>query len=182
MACLDEIQRLQIEKTLRPTGTPNEKGCLTIKDITVPLRQDYVRKLANETISGHHLVCVLKYNEHVLATQTVPTLPGLLAVKFPDVLKLNNVYADFKITLEVYGMTAQREVLPHEIKYHINVGKKGAIRTPKKKTNDNRLIMPPVQSPAGPHVVRTPALVQYGFALFSLREIQRTTWTLTQVI
>ncbi|XP_075166012.1 anillin, actin binding protein isoform X2 [Haematobia irritans] len=181
-ACLDEVQRLRVEKSVRPLGAPREKGRLTVKEITVPLRQDYIRKLAADTISGHHLVCLLKYNEHVLATKTVPTLPGLLAVKFPDVMQLNNVYADFKVTLEIYGMTAQREVLPHEVKYHINLNKKCGVKTPKKKGSDNRLVMPPVQSPAGPHVVRTPALVQYGFAIFSLREIQRTTWTLTQVL
>uniref|UniRef100_T1PK10 Cell division protein anillin n=1 Tax=Musca domestica TaxID=7370 RepID=T1PK10_MUSDO len=181
-ACLDEVQRLRVEKTLRPLGAPREKGRLTVKEITIPLRQDYIRKLAADTISGHHLVCLLKYNEHVLATKTVPTLPGLLAVKFPDVLQLNNVYADFRVTLEIYGMTAQREVLPHEVKYHINLNKKSGAKTPKKKGSDNRLVMPPVQSPAGPHAVRTPALVQYGFAIFSLREIQRTSWTLTQVL
>ena len=181
-ACLDEVQRLRVEKSLRPIGAPRERGRLTVKEITIPLRPDYIRKLSTDAITGHHLVCLLKYNEHVLATKTVPTLPGLLAVRFPDILQLHNVYADFKITLEIYGMTAQREVLPHEVKYHINLNKKSGIKTPKKKGTDNRLIMPPVQSPAGPHVVRTPALVQYGFAIFSLREIQRTTWSLTQVL
>ncbi|XP_067633050.1 anillin [Eurosta solidaginis] len=181
-ACLDEVQRLRVEKCLRPNGSLRDKGRLTIKEVTVPLRQDYIRKLAADTISGHHLVCLLKYNEHILATKTVPTLPGLLAVKFPDVLQMNNVYADFRITLEIYGMTAQREILPHEVKYHINLNKKCGIRTPKKKSGENRLVMPPVQSPAGPNAVRSPALVQYGFAIFSLREIQRTSWTLTQVL
>lgn len=181
-ASLDEIQRLRVENSLRPLGAPKEKGRLTVKEITIPLRQDYIRKLSADTISGHHLVCLLKYNEHVLATKTVPTLPGLVAVKFPDTLQLNNVYADFRVTLEIYGMTAQREVLPHEVKYHININKKGGIKTPKKKASDNRLVMPTVQSLGGPHVVRTPALVQYGFAIFSLREIQRTTWSLTQVL
>ncbi|XP_036332653.1 anillin [Rhagoletis pomonella] len=181
-ACLDEVQRLRVEKCLRPVGALRDNGRLTVKEITIPLRQDYIRKLAADTISGHHLVCLLKYNEHVLATKSVPTLPGLLAVKFPDVLQMNNVYADFRITLEIYGMTAQREVLPHEVKYHINLNKKSGIKTPKKKGSENRLVMPPVQSPAGPNVVRTPALVQYGFAIFSLREIQRTSWTLTQVL
>ncbi|XP_017014889.2 anillin isoform X1 [Drosophila takahashii] len=181
-ACLDEVQRLRVENSIRPVGAPKEKGLLTVKDITIPLRQEYVRKMASNHINGHHLVCLLKYNEHVLATKTVPTMPGLLSVKFPDVLQLNNVYADFRITLEIYGMLAQRDQLPHELKYHINLNKKGGVKTPKKKGGENRLVMPPVQSPAGPHVVRTPQLVQYGFAIFSLREIQRTTWTLTQVL
>ncbi|XP_034479698.1 anillin isoform X2 [Drosophila innubila] len=181
-ACLDEVQRLRVESSVRPVGAPKEKGLLTVKEITLPLRQEYVRKMATGNNNGHHLVCLLKYNEHVLATKTVPTMPGLLSVKFPDVLQLSNVYADFRITLEIYGMVAQRDQLPHELKYHINLNKKGGNKTPKKKGGENRLVMPPVQSPAGPHVVRTPQLVQYGFAIFSLREIQRTSWTLTQVL
>lgn len=73
-------------------------------------------------------------------------------------------------------MTAQREVVPHDLKYHINR------KTPKgKKHQDSRLVMPHVQSPGGPGAVRTPALTHYGFVIFSLREIQRTNWTLNQV-
>lgn len=90
---------MRVENSLRPLGAPKEKGRLTVKEITIPLRHDYIRKLSADTISGHHLVCLLKYNEHVLATKTVPTLPGLLAVKFPDVLQLNNVYADFRVRI-----------------------------------------------------------------------------------
>lgn len=181
-AALDEVQRLRVEGSLRPSGAPKERGRLSIKEITVPLRQDYIKKLASDTISGHHLVCLLKYNENVLATRAIPTLPGLVSVKFPDTLQLHNVYADFKVTLEIYGMTAQKEILPHEIKYHIAMNKKSSkILTPKgKKGGENRLVMPPVQSPAGPNAVRTPALTQYGFVIFSLREIQRTHWTLNQ--
>lgn len=98
-ACLDEVQRLRVERFIRAPDATSDKGKLTIRDITVPLKQEYIKKLAQDTINGHNLVCLLKYNEHVLATKTVPTLPGLLAVKFPDVLTLNNVYADFKVFL-----------------------------------------------------------------------------------
>ncbi|XP_054741156.1 anillin-like [Anastrepha obliqua] len=181
-AYLAEVQRLRVEKCLRPLGALRDKGRLTVKEITIPLREDYIRKLAGDTIAGHHLVCLLKCDENVLATKTMPTLPGLLAVKFPDILQMDNVHADFKITLEIYGMTAQREVLPHEVKYHINRNKKSGIKTPKKKGSENHLVMPLVQSPAGPNAVRTPALVQYGCITFSLHEIHRTSWTLTQVL
>ncbi|XP_053680596.1 anillin [Anopheles nili] len=187
-AILDEVQRLRVEGCLRSPGAPSEKGRLTVKDITLPLKQEYMRKLAADQISGHNLVCLLKYNETVLATQTAPTLPGLLSVRFPDVLQLSNVFADFKITMEIYGMPASREVLPHEIKYHIAVGKKKAgggtsklLHTPKGVKSNSRLIMPPVQSPAGPQAVRSPSLTMYGFIIFSLKEIQRTSWTLNPI-
>uniref|UniRef100_A0A182WE51 PH domain-containing protein n=1 Tax=Anopheles minimus TaxID=112268 RepID=A0A182WE51_9DIPT len=187
-AILDEVQRLRVESCLRPSGAPTEKGRLTVKDITLPLKQEYMRKLASDQISGHNLVCLLKYNETVLATQTAPTLPGLLSVRFPDVLQLSNVFADFKITMEIYGMPAGREVLPHEIKYHIALGKKKGgsgssklLHTPKGLKSNSRLIMPPVQSPAGPQAVRSPSLTLYGFIIFSLKEIQRTSWTLNPI-
>lgn len=182
-ATLDEVQRLRIEKCLRPMGSPNEKCCLSIKDITVPLKQDYIRKLAADAVPGHNLVCLLKYNENVLATKTIPTLPGLVSVRFPDVLQLTNVYADFKVTLEIYGMTAQREILPHDVKYHISNNKKNSNKlTPKgKKYGESPLSRPTVQSPAGPNAVRTPSLTHYGFVIFSIREAQRNSWTLSQV-
>lgn len=174
-AALNEVQRLRVERCLRDDREPMDQGRLTVKEITVPLKPEYKDKLNTETICGHQLVCLLKYNETVVATKTVPTLPGLLAVKFPDVLQIDGVYADFKITLEIYGMTAQRENMPHELKYHINRKK------PTKGSKDSRLVMPPVQSPGGPGAVRTPALTHYGMVIFSLREIQRTNWTLHQV-
>lgn len=154
---------------------------MTIKDIVLPLREDYVKKVSEEKIPGHHLVCLLKYNENVLPTQIFPTLPGLVSVRFPGEFHLENVYADFKITLEIYGMIAQRESLPHDIKYHIKKEKKGVIKTPKGKKAGSSLFMPPTQSPAGPNAVRTPAFACYGFVIFSLREVQRNTWTLNQV-
>lgn len=174
------MSRLRVERCLRSADAPKECGRLTVREITLPLRQDYISKLTSEAISGHNLVCLLKHNEQVLATKTIPTLPGLLAVKFPCILQIDNVYADFKATLEVYGMTAQREVLAHDVKYHIK-NKKGVIKTPKGKKPESRLVMPPVQSPAGPNAVRTPSFTQYGFAIFSLRESHRSNWTLNQV-
>lgn len=98
-AALNEVQRLRVERCIRSPNAPTDRGRLTVKEITVPLRQEYKDKLNAETICGHQMVCLLKYNENVVATKTVPTLPGLLAVKFPDVLQLNNVYADFKVRL-----------------------------------------------------------------------------------
>lgn len=125
-------------------------------------------------------MCLLKYNEQVVATKTVRTLPNLLSVKFHDVLRVDNVYADFKVTLEIYGMEAQPEVLPHNIKYRIK-NKKGFIKTPKGKKAVSRLNVPPLQSPATLNAVRTPSFVRYGFVTFSLREAQRINWTLDLV-
>lgn len=53
--------------------------------------------------------------------------------------------------------------------------------TPKKQKQDSHLLRPPVQSPAGPGAVRSPQFSLIGYVIFSLREIQRTSFTLNKV-
>lgn len=177
LACLNEVQRLKVEGLMNRVGAAKEKGTLTIQEIIIPMKQTYISRLANDEISGHNLLCLVKYNEVVLATKTLPTLPGLKSVKFQDLLTLNEVYADFKITLEIYGMTAQREILPHDIKYHIQTPNKKRFKS---KLLESNLTRPPIQSPGGPNAVRTPALVQYGYIIFSLREIKQKSWVINE--
>lgn len=176
LACLNEVQRLKVEGMSR-IDAPKEKGTLSIQEIIIPMKQTYISRLANDEINGHHLLCLVKYNEFVLATKTLPTLPGLKSVRFTDLLLLNEVYADFKITLEIYGMTAQREILPHDIKYHIQTPNKKRFKS---KLQESNLTRPPIQSPGGPGAVRTPALVQYGYIIFSIREIKQKSWVINE--
>lgn len=95
IACLNEVQRLKCEGLIDRTG--REKGNLTIQEIIIPLKQTYISRLASNEISGHNLMCLVKYNEYVLASKTLPTLPGLKSVKFTDNLTFNEVFADFKV-------------------------------------------------------------------------------------
>lgn len=51
LAAHHECQRLQVENSLRPLGkhaanVPIEKGTLTISNIVLPLKKEYVRALA----------------------------------------------------------------------------------------------------------------------------------------
>lgn len=175
------MNRLRAERFLRPVNALTECGRLTIKEIALPLEQEYVTKFENDQIAGKHLLCLLKYNEQLVATKTVLTSPGLLSAKFHDVLQMNNVYADFKVTLEIYGMDAKHEVLPHDVKYRIKKKKKGLLRTPKSKKDESRAIMSPPLSPVGPNVVRTSSFVRYGLVTCALREAKRTIWALDLV-
>jgi actin-binding protein anillin len=52
---------------------------------------------------------------------------GGAALVFPGSLRLDGLYSDFKVTLEIYSLQTNREVLPHDIKYHIS-GKKVSMR------------------------------------------------------
>lgn len=132
---LKEIKRLQIERYIKPADLTKECGKIIFSEITIPLKHEYVTKLASDAVCGHHLTSLLKLNnsEHVIATKTIPTLPGLLAAKFPDSLKLNDVSVDFHVRLEIYGMPVQREPIPIDHKYQMKCRKVLALLTPKRK-------------------------------------------------
>ncbi|XP_076622147.1 anillin-like isoform X2 [Colletes latitarsis] len=194
-AALNEVQRLKIEGTLRPVtpGSPEvqESGSLTVSAITLPLRREYLRNIGTNTCL--HFVCLMRHLEEIVATPVVVAEPGDSCLRFPSTLKLNDLYSDFKITIEIYSLQTQAEILPHEIKYHINnvngcgngnnnCNKKMVNKTPKKfLKQDSRLIMPSVQSPAGPSAVRSPAFQLSGYVIFSLKEVHRQQFTLNKV-
>lgn len=185
-AAINELNRLRSQNYIRDPSSAQDCGCLTLSDLSLPLRQQYIGKLASDAIWGHQLVCILKLrdSEQVISTKTIPTLPGLLAVKFPDTIQLKNVYADFCATLEIYGMVAQREILPHDIKYHIKPKKFAGLGllTPKnKKSSEPRPLMTPVQSPAGENAIRTSNFKHFGSVEITLRDIQRTNWPIIQL-
>jgi actin-binding protein anillin len=128
-AALHELQRLEVEKTLRPQRQtserlPLQKGTLTLSKIVLPLKQKYVTALAAAGGKGHHVVCLVKYADQVLPTPLVSTIASNsknpeLELCIPGVVTLENIYNDSTVTFEVYCLQAQEEVLPHEIKYHI---------------------------------------------------------------
>ncbi|KAG7205048.1 hypothetical protein KM043_005429 [Ampulex compressa] len=195
-AALNEVQRLKVEGTLRPVtpGSPEyqESGSLTVSAISLPLKKEFFRSSGRDTCL--HFVCLLRHLEAIIATPVVVVEPGDSCLRFPSTLKLNDLYSDFKITVEVYSLQTQAEILPHEIKYHIhnngngchsgnnNCSKKSANKTPKKfLKQENKLIMPSVQSPAGPSAVRSPAFQLSGYVIFSLKEVHRQQFTLNKV-
>ncbi|KAK2583292.1 hypothetical protein KPH14_009296 [Odynerus spinipes] len=196
-AALNEVQRLKVEGTLRPvvpgSSEVEDTGSLTVSAITLPLKREYLRSFASNTCL--HFVCLMRHLEEVLPTPVVVAEAGDSCLRFPSTLKLQNLYSDFKITIEVYSLQTQAEMLPHEVKYHIHSNgggwsggnsskdnKKLAGKTPKKYLKqESRLIMPNVQSPAGPSAVRSPAFQLSGYVIFSLKEIHRQQFTLNKV-
>ncbi|XP_017877155.1 anillin isoform X3 [Ceratina calcarata] len=194
-AALNEVQRLKVEGTLKPVspGSPEiqESASLTVSAITLPLKRDYCRNM--DTSICFHFLCLMKHLEEIIATPVVTVEPGDSCLRFPSTLKLNDLNNDFKITIEIYSLESQPEILPHEIKYHINHGnacnssnsncnKKLVNKTPKKfLKQENRLIMPSIQSPAGPSAVRSTVFQLSGYVIFSLKEIHRQQFTLNKV-
>ena len=119
---MNEIQRLKVEGTLQPvvpgSSEVQESGSLTISALTLPLKRDYFRNV--DADARLHFVCLIRYLENIIVTPVVQADNGDSCVRFPSTLKLEDLYSDFKITIEVYTLETRAEVLPHEIKYHIH--------------------------------------------------------------
>lgn len=174
---LEEIKRLQIERYIQPADLTKECGKILFNEITIPLKHEYVTKLATDAVCGHHLTCLLKLNntEHVIATKTIPTLPGLLAAKFPDSLKLNDVSADFSARMEIYGMAVQRDPIPIDNKYQMKCKKVLALLTPKRKKGKihDSTNLTATFSPSTNDLNRKSSFVLLGYVDITLNDLNR---------
>lgn len=76
----------------------------------------------------YYVLCLVHSDERVLSTEMMCAPRNLHShnkLTFPNSLTLDDLYSDFKVTVEVYTMTARsKELVPHDIKYHINTNKK----------------------------------------------------------
>ncbi|XP_030762791.1 anillin-like isoform X2 [Sitophilus oryzae] len=186
-AALHELQRLRVERTLRPISklsqsVPLEKGTLTISNIVLPMKQKYVTALAATGGKGHHVVCLIKCGEQVVPTKLTSTVASKknpdTDLYIPGSVTLNNIFSDFTVTFEVYCLQAQEEFLPHEVKYHIHKKASKGLTTPKKNKQESRFQRPPKESPAGPQVVRTSSFALMGYVIFSVQNLNKKMWSL----
>ncbi|XP_077283732.1 anillin, actin binding protein isoform X2 [Arctopsyche grandis] len=177
-ACLHEVQRVQVE------GVGSHKGhscTLNIEEIAVPLKREYIRQINADGAVGHYLVCLIKCQERIMATSLVKTSPDSFTVAFPDKFRLEGLDSDFKVTVETYSLQASKEILPHDIKYHIATKKSGKLATPRKGARGADLKSPlPMSSPGGPAAVRTPTMQPQGYCIFSYQQISRNNFTLSK--
>ncbi|XP_070154737.1 anillin-like [Polyergus mexicanus] len=169
-AALNEVQRLKREGSLRPVkaGSPDMgSGTLSISAITLSLKPEYIRHMGLDKYL--YCVCLMYHLGEVIATQAAIAEPRDSCIRFPSMLKFENLHSDFEIDVEVYSLQTQPKFLPHEKKYHINHHNiKAMNKTPKKK---NQFVMPDIQSPAGPHVIRSPAFELSGTTTITINDI-----------
>ncbi|XP_059484946.1 anillin-like isoform X2 [Neocloeon triangulifer] len=184
-ALLNEIQRLKVEgDEENDLDVHSETGSLAISNLCLPLKREFLSRMRREENLEQYIVCLVKSQEQVLASPMLPTSsvpPKQELVRFPGTLTLEKLKSNFAVTLEVYTLQARRETISHEDKYHIKKDTPKLRLTPKKQKNDSLLVMPVIQSPAGPNAVRSPSFSLAGFTVFSLRELSRTQFTLNKV-
>ncbi|CAH0391791.1 unnamed protein product [Bemisia tabaci] len=109
-AILNEIEKLKASqnKYLKPVIS---NSSLTLSDICLPIKLDLIHRAAKANIC-HHLVVIVKSNEHVFGTPLfIATAENLLQnsrktvyVKFPHEITIPNITPDFKVIIEVYDL------------------------------------------------------------------------------
>jgi len=85
------------------------KGSLTISDIQLPLKREFVKKIGSaEDDTVHYFLLMVRAGPQVVVTQMVSTHDALMrgTLHFPNLIKLNDIMNDFRYELEVYGMVS----------------------------------------------------------------------------
>jgi hypothetical protein len=101
--CLNEIEKLRNIGYISHKIPFDKRGTLTISNIHVDIKPEYFSKRSDCEDENEFLVCLLKYEERVVATLPVQIVDDVRVVRFPDTMRLENVFLDFEIRLEIYG-------------------------------------------------------------------------------
>ncbi|ESN96052.1 hypothetical protein HELRODRAFT_95214 [Helobdella robusta] len=98
------------------TSLLGPQGRLTISDIRLPIKGDFLNKLGTiQDTTTHYFLIMIRHETHIMFTQMTSTHDGQLYgcsknrgrrdyLEFPNLININNVGQDFDIVVEIYGM------------------------------------------------------------------------------
>ncbi|XP_072226902.1 anillin [Leuresthes tenuis] len=167
---------------LEPAAMSASKGSITLQELRLPLKADFVCSTANKPESTKHslFIMIRAGAESTVATPLASTHCGLSGdtLTFPTKFTLSDVSSDFQIALEVYCLVQKREVCSDKKK---KPNKSKAI-TPKRFLAITKSAQTPVvASPGGPNAVRTSNFVLVGSHTLSLSSIGKNKFPLEKM-
>uniref|UniRef100_A0A673LH71 Anillin n=1 Tax=Sinocyclocheilus rhinocerous TaxID=307959 RepID=A0A673LH71_9TELE len=164
-------------------GLPASKGSISLLELRLPLKADFICSSANKPECGNHyfFVMIRAGAENTVATPLASTRTGLSgdALTFSTKFTLSDVSNDFEIDIEVYCFVQKRELNPDK----------------RKKPNKSKAITPKrflaisvsissfsvVASPGGPNAVRTSSFVLVGSHKLTLASIGKNNFLLEKI-
>lgn len=163
-------------------STMASKGCITLQELRLPLKADFVCSTANKPESTKHsfFIMIRAGAENIVATPLATTHRGLSGdtLTFPTKFTISDVDSDFDISLEVYCLVQKREICSDKKK---KTNKSKAI-TPKKFLTITKTAQTPVvASPGGPNAVRTSNFALIGAYKLTLSSIGKAQFPLEKV-
>ncbi|KAJ0003599.1 hypothetical protein NQD34_008697 [Periophthalmus magnuspinnatus] len=164
------------------TGVSATRGSITLHELRLPLKADFVCSTANKPAASKHsfFVMIRAGAENTVATPLASTHRGLSGdtLTFPTKFTMADVSSDFQIMIEVYCLVQKREMCADKKK---KISKSKAI-TPKRFLAITKSGQTPVvASPGGPNAVRTSNFILVGSHKLTLSSIGKNKFPLEKV-
>uniref|UniRef100_A0AAY4EQI4 Anillin n=1 Tax=Denticeps clupeoides TaxID=299321 RepID=A0AAY4EQI4_9TELE len=175
-----ELDRLKVDgpgaQRKAPTDSKQQadssasKGSISLHELRLPLKADFVCSTANKPDSGSHFffVMIRAGAENMVATPLASARSGLSgdALTFSTKFTLPDVSSDFEIDVEVFYLAQKRELCPDK----------------RKKPNKSKVhCVFLMASPGGPNAVRTSNFVLVGSHRLTLASIGKNKFPLEKV-
>ncbi|XP_042290431.1 anillin isoform X2 [Thunnus maccoyii] len=180
-----------------PTSISASKGSITLQELRLPLKADFVCSTANKPESTKHsfFIMLRAGAENTVATPLASTHRGLSGdtLTFPTKFTITDVSSDFAIDIEIYCLVQKREVCidkkkkPNKSKIMWKQVHEAhelcmAAITPKRFLAITKSGQTPVvASPGGPNSVRTSNFVLVGSHKLTLSSIGKNKFPLEKI-
>ncbi|KAJ8373145.1 hypothetical protein AAFF_G00270510 [Aldrovandia affinis] len=165
-------------------GVPASKGSVSLNELRLPLKADFVCAAANkpETANYYFFVMIRAGAENTVATPLASTRNALSgdALTFSTKFTLPDVSNDFEINVEVYCLVQKRDLHSDKKK---KSSKSKAI-TPKRlltSITKSGLQTPVMASPGGPNAVRTSHFTLVGSHTLTLASVGKNKFPLEKI-
>ncbi|KAG1947051.1 anillin isoform X3 [Pimephales promelas] len=184
-------------------GIPASKGSVSLLELRLPLKADFICSSTNKPDCGNHYFFVLirAGAENTVATPLASTRTGLSgdALTFTTKFTLSDVSNDFEIDIEVYCFVQKRELNSDKRKKPKSKSSGQRVQillkhfhdmeacllaiTPKRflAISKSNLQTPVMASPGGPNAVRTSGFVLVGSHKLTLASIGKNKFPLEKV-
>ncbi|XP_019117140.2 anillin isoform X4 [Larimichthys crocea] len=165
-----------------PAGMSASKGSITLQELRLPLKADFVCSTANKPEGTKHsfFIMIRAGAENTVATPLASTHRGLSGdtLSFPTKFTISDVSSSFEIDIEVYGLVQKREVCTDKKKKQ---SKSKAI-TPKRFLAITKSAQTPVvASPGGPNAIRTSNFVLVASHKLTLASVGKNKFPLEKI-
>ncbi|CAG5135707.1 unnamed protein product [Candidula unifasciata] len=166
---MTEIQRLKDTGVLSHEG-PGPQGSLTISDIRLPLKKEFVTKIGTSQDNiTHYFILLIRNGPQLICTQMLSTHDPMMrgSLDFPNLIKINGITANFKLTMDIYSMSVSREMSSKDKKK----------KTPKKSKGYAMAL----ESPGGPTAVRTTSFSQVTSLVLTMKCLDKNSFHLDRL-
>ncbi|XP_039978286.1 anillin isoform X2 [Xiphias gladius] len=178
----DPAGQKKVNAAIELTSMSASKGSITLQDLRLPLKADFVCSTANKPESTKHsfFIMIRAGAENTVATPLASTHRGLSGdtLTFTTKFTISDVSSDFVIDIEVYCLVQKSEVCSDKKKKPI----KSKAITPKRFLGITKSGQTPVvASPGGPNAVRTSNFILVGSHKLTLCSIGKNKFPLEKI-